>query len=276
MTHSWTCRVGPLALLLVSFLGASGTVHAEEAPPRGLRVDYDPPRLSVEARGASLAAVLSEIGARVGFSVVETAPSSVAVTLSVRDASLDDVLRQLLRAENHTVYYRPGADAAPQTSEGIERIELSGEPSAAPAVASSGPTQERLQRDQPRGPSGDGTSSSATGRLAATPPAALVPEPDALSRVAADLASAPANADDPAAPPLTVGDLLKAHAMAAAPGTSLANPQASPAPTPSPPASPDAALAETTRRAQQALGALMQALATATRSLQEPASASGR
>ena len=92
----------------------------------GLRVDYDPPQLSVEAREVSLGAVLRAIGAKVGFSVVETVPSSRVVTLSIRNASLDDVLRQLLRAKNHTMLYRvverPSAESGT-----IDRIVLFGD-----------------------------------------------------------------------------------------------------------------------------------------------------
>ena len=84
---------------------------------------------------------------------------------------------------------------------------------------------------------------------------------------------------------MTVGDLLKANAIAALlanpqavpanPQAVPANPQAVPAPASSPP-SLDPALADATRRAQQALGALVNSLATATRSLNRSLSTGGR
>jgi hypothetical protein len=274
-------RVG--GWMIASLFGATLTCLGAEqgavAAESGLRVDYDGSRLSVEARDVSLFALLTEVGAKVGFSVVETAPSSVTVTLSIRDATLDDALRQLLRAENHTVYYRVGSGGTSQARDGIDRIVLSGEPGAAGAVASSGPMPDRLQNDRPQAVGGDQASMSSPGPVT-TPPAASLLQPDVLSRIASDLTAGPTGVEDPAAPPVNVGDLLKAHAMAAVPVASPAGLPATPTPASSAPAglvsSPppglDASLAETTRRAQQALGALVGALATATRSMQKSGS----
>ena len=77
------------------------------------------------------------------------------------------------------------------------------------------------------------------------------------------------DAGDPAATPMPVGDILKVHAAAGAAPALAATPDAAQADgLSSPPRSLDVALAETTRRAQQNLAALMEGLATATRSLQ--------
>jgi hypothetical protein len=253
-------RAVSLAGIILPFLYLVGTVRADES---GLRVDYDPPQLSVEARAESLGAVLRAIGAKVGFSVVETAPSSKVVTLSIRNASLDDVLRQLLRAKNHAMIYRvvgsPSAESGP-----IDRIVLFGDSvTATAAVAPPGGSSRDPRQAQDHGDAGAKTV------LLAGPTS-----PQSWPESTPFLNPAPVDTSDPAAPPISVGEMLQAHAMAAAQGGQLAgtgaNLPAPPQPASStPPANLDAALAETTRRAQQALGTLIDGLATATRSLQQ-------
>lgn len=261
-------RLALLAGVVLGVLCMAGIVRAEQVEP-GLGVEYDPPQLSVEARDVRLVAVLRAIGARVGFSVVDVGPSSKLVTLSVRNASLDDVLRRLLRAENHTVLYRMrGALSA--EPDAIDRIVLLGGPSLATAAAT--PAEGGLAPDP-----GHRDASAATASLRP----ALLTSPPSWPESMPLLNPAPVDASDPAVPPVTVGDILKAHAMAAAREAqastdqeALAAPEtALPA---MPPANLSAALAETTRRAQQALGALIDGLATATRSMQQSPSSGGK
>lgn len=72
---------------------------------------------------------------------------------------------------------------------------------------------------------------------------------------------------DPSTPSKSVGDLLKLHAQSAAQLTATpGNAQGPPVP---PAGSVDASLAETTRRAQQDLAALVKGLAAATQALQD-------
>ena len=253
-------RAVSLAGIILVFLYLVGTVRADEA---GLRVDYDPPQLSVEAREVSLGAVLRAIGAKVGFSVVEPVPSSRVLTLSIRNASLGDVLRQLLRAKNHTMIYRVGG--LPSAESGtIDRIVLFGDSVTATAAAT-----------LPGGPSRDPRQAQDHGDAGArTVPLALPTSPQSWPESTPFLHPAPVDTGDPAAPPISVGEMLRAHAVAAVQGGQLAgngaNSPAPPSPASStPPANLDQALAETTRRAQQALGALIDGLATATRSLQQ-------
>ena len=86
-----------------------------------------------------------------------------------------------------------------------------------------------------------------------------------------------ATTGDPEAPPITVGDLLKAQAMAAVPAASATGLAAGQAPVSStPPLGLDATLAETTRRARQALGALVEGLAAATESLRRQSGSAGQ
>src|SRR5262245_46323752 len=88
------------ALVVLAYLAPAGFAQARDAGPR-LKVDYVASRLSVDAHDVTLAQVLREIGAKVGFTVVDNRASSALVTVSMQDASVDEVLRQLLRAENH-------------------------------------------------------------------------------------------------------------------------------------------------------------------------------
>lgn len=253
-------RAALLAGIILPFLYLVGTVRADES---GLRVDYDPPQLSVEAREVGLGAVLRAIGAKVGFSVVETAPSSRVVTLSIRNASLDDVLRQLLRAKNHTMIYQvvrpPSAESGT-----IDRIVLFGDSiTATAAAAPPGGSSRDPRQAQDHGDAG-----------AKTVPLELPTSPQSWPESTPFLNPAPVNTGDPAAPPISVGEMLRAHASAAAQGGQLAsngvNSPAPPLPASwTPPANVDAALAETTRRAQQALGTLIDGLAAATRSLHQ-------
>jgi hypothetical protein len=76
---------------------------------------------------------------------------------------------------------------------------------------------------------------------------------------------------DPGSGPMTVQDMLKAHAMAGLPAAQDAADRAPASRAPSasaPPVNPEASLAETTRRAQESLSTLMNQLAAATHALQ--------
>jgi hypothetical protein len=228
-----------------------------------LRVDYEAGRLSVEAREVSLVTLLREIGEKVGFTVVEAAPSSAIVTLSIKDASLDDVLRQLLRAENHTVLYRAASVGMPEPGVFIDTVVLLGRPGDATPTLARG--EQAQVQDRPAPTWGDPAFPRGI-----TSPSPAQPSLGAAPLISRGGALPPATTGDPGVPPITVGDLLKAHAMGAVPPASATGLDAGPAPDSStPPLSLDATLAETTRRAQQALGALVEGLAKATESLRQ-------
>lgn len=100
---------------------------------------------------------------------------------------------------------------------------------------------------------------------------ALVAAPQSWPESTPLLDPALVDASDPAAMPVTVGDILKTHGMAAAQAAEADQGALAP----SVPTSHSAALAETTRRAQQGLGALVDGLATVTRSLRQSQAAGG-
>jgi hypothetical protein len=98
---AWVVGVG-LVPALVWVQGALAGSH-----PPSVRVEYVPPQLVVEARGAPLTAVLQAVGERVGFSLVDQARGLEPVTVLLR-GQVDEVLRQLLRGANHVWIYGTG------------------------------------------------------------------------------------------------------------------------------------------------------------------------
>jgi hypothetical protein len=157
-----------------------------------VRVEYDPPHVSVAAREVGLGELLRLIGAKVGFTVAEGRGASRPVTVSIASASVDDVLRQLLRAENHTILYRPGADAMVM----VDRIVLLGAPAEGVLVTDVGP------RPSQQAPA---VASSASG-IGASPQTAeqQVPVGDMLqSHALAGPPPPPAAVAEPAAPSMS-------------------------------------------------------------------------
>jgi len=214
-----------------------------------VRVDYAPPYLSVSASEVSLGELLRRIGEKVGFTVATEHAASAPVTVSIAGASVDSALRQLLRAENHTILYRQGANAAAV----VDRIVLLGAPAQGVSVAD--------VAQQP-GPDASSVGSGAPG---------AGPSPQTVASGALPIQGTPGNgsADEP---PVTVTDMLRSQALAGAPPPAPAIGEPAPAAAPS---SPEENLATTTRRAQQALSQLVEGLDRATRSLQQQAPAPG-
>jgi hypothetical protein len=150
--------VGLAVVTASSSMLASLTAQASDEP--GVRVEYDPPHVSVAATEVGLGELLRLIGAKVGFSVAEGRAALRLVTVSIASASLDDVLRQLLRAENHTILYRLGADATVM----VDRIVLLGAPAEGVSVADTGPrpSQEAPALASSAVPMSPGAGESAT------------------------------------------------------------------------------------------------------------------
>jgi hypothetical protein len=71
-----------------------------------LRVTYNPPHISVEARGIKLREVLRDISQKVGFELTDYGIPDRVITVSIEDTTVEEVLRQLLRGENYSVVYR--------------------------------------------------------------------------------------------------------------------------------------------------------------------------
>jgi hypothetical protein len=110
MPGLWTAyRRSPLlsgmAGVLLLYLGVCCPVWSGAAESYAYVV-YHPPHLSVKAVATNLPQVLRTIGKKLGFAVVDMGASRVPLTLAIEDATLEEVLRQLLRGENHAISYR--------------------------------------------------------------------------------------------------------------------------------------------------------------------------
>src|SRR5262245_32361027 len=70
-----------------------------------LRITYTPPSISVEAQNVSLLEVLRIISLKVGFDLANYSVPDRSLTVSIQEATVEDVLRQLLGGENYCVIY---------------------------------------------------------------------------------------------------------------------------------------------------------------------------
>jgi hypothetical protein len=240
------------AAWLASAIGVTGAAETRE----GITVVYRAPLVSVEARDARLDAVLAAVGEKAGFTVVQSGGVSRPVTISIQDATVDDVLRLLLRSENHTLLYR----AQQGQPRGVldEVVLLGAAPGASPAAPAPRPAA-----------SGGGAGPAVAAPLAPRPAA-----PEALSALPPELAET----DEP-----TLSDVLRSHASASLRATEAARAAGLAADAPAAERRPTAgrggaielspeaqdALAATTRQAQQSLKALVDGLEAATQSLQQ-------
>ena len=229
-----------------------------------LRVIYTPPYVSVEARGTSLRQVLREIGAKAGFTVLDYGASDQPLTLSIQNATLKEVLEQLLRSQSFALAY------GGTTGREIEKVYLLSSSNSVAAMHNAGnqrplerPEEQLIQRQEK--PIRSATSLAAN-QLNVFSPMTLKREEKAEDEV-------------------LVTDLLRMHALSGVdPATGIfpeaaavreplgssASSSMSPrivANTPRPTQAIQAALAAATHLAQQNLNALVGRLSTATDSL---------
>jgi hypothetical protein len=71
-----------------------------------LRITYTPPSISVEAQGVRLLEMLRNISLKVGFDLADYGVPDRYLTVSIQEATVEEVLRQLLRGENYGVVHR--------------------------------------------------------------------------------------------------------------------------------------------------------------------------
>ena len=255
-------------LSFLALLAMAGPVAGADGAASRLQIDYRAPELSVEASGVTLAQILSAIGAKVGFTVVDSGAPAGVVTVSIHGTSVDDALRQLLRGTNHSTLYRE--ETSPDRTP-IDKIVLLGVPGIAPPPSGAAERQQGTAAVPvgPAAPAATNNPSIARSQSVDSGPpgvgAPFSPQWNPLLSfdpgVIADITADPSTASS------SVGDLLKRHAQSAAQLTATpGNAQRPPVP---PAGSVDASLAETTRRAQQDLAALVKGLAAATQALQD-------
>jgi hypothetical protein len=98
------------AILVFLWMVLPGSGSAAERKS-DLRITYSSSHISVEARGISLLQVLRDISIKVGFDLTDYGIPDRDLTVSIQEATVEEVLRQLLRGENYGVVYR-GKDRA--------------------------------------------------------------------------------------------------------------------------------------------------------------------
>lgn len=243
-----------------------------------VKVEYEPPHLSVEAGGVSLPQLLREIGAKVGFAVLDSGIPRPATTVSIKHATLAEVLRQLLRGENQAIVYQEHEEGQGEAGAVIAKIVLFGPQASAEAILDQGERQQVATRHA------DITASQEERRDPfRSPPLGLSVSPSFAERERTSAAML--GGENPAA---TVDRLLKAHALpgmqsltADMPVETWAVEASQPWESPSGPVGEDATsgmltrgfpleieetLAMTTQLAQQNLRGLIDGLTTATHS----------
>jgi hypothetical protein len=286
--------IGRAALAGLFLLAAGAPAYAAQPIVR-----YDPPWVSVDAQGASVAETLRAIGAKVGFTVQEIRGLDAVPAVSIHRASLEDALRQLLRGSNHVVHYRE--DAAGRRVPSVVVLLGPGEPGGAPGGSpSDAPSAGAApgfpagqQATPPSGVPGDPVSPQAgsppvVGRPLRSPqgaPAAAGPsdQPATFSNprsqppaqpvapnapVGAHAGTVGEQAADVEASGASVGDMLRSRALSGVGGQTDDAAGAPSSPTQPPPASnvqPD--LGALTRQAQESVGTLVRGLQKATDSL---------
>jgi hypothetical protein len=210
------------------------------------RITYSPPHISVEAREAKLREVLIEISVKVGFDLADYGVPDRDLTVSIQEATVEEVLRQLLRGENYGIVYREKDGA-------ISKVLLLSSPVYATAAPIS--DNQQIRTEASRGSEGLTVFSAAPSYQPARP------EPKQKNR----------GESEP-----RVEDILRVHAISGLAGSDMSlqslppnvsQPLGNSTPAFLPTGAASDSLATTTRLAQQNLKALATGLATATHSL---------
>ncbi len=138
--------IPPVATILVALvllqLTGPDTGHTQDASSSAAIVQ-GPNGFSVNVQSADLPRVLADLGQQAGFTVVDggradTARARQPISLSLADASLEQLLRRLLRGENYLLVYRGGKRGTELSSHGIEQIILLSPTAGGPAAAAGG------------------------------------------------------------------------------------------------------------------------------------------
>jgi hypothetical protein len=109
---------------MLSWLVLSLPVWAAEEEGQ-LRVISTPTGLTVEAQGVSVEEILRAVGVQVGFTVVAKEAHYPLLSLAIKDATVEEVIEQLLRGESYAVVYRePKGGGKEQEGGEISQIRL--------------------------------------------------------------------------------------------------------------------------------------------------------
>jgi len=137
----------------VLWWGVASLPARSAAEGRTLKVVSSATGLAVEAHGVGAEEVLREIGEQVGFTVVIKGAARPLLNVSLKDATLEEALQEILRGENYAILYPGPKGEGTQARGRIGKILLlspSNTTEAAPNVAPLQQEQERRQAVLPR------------------------------------------------------------------------------------------------------------------------------
>jgi len=136
-------RARSLCVGITASLLWCGAFHPpySEAAESALNVDSSPSGLTVEAHGVGVEEVLREMGEKLGFTVVAKEAAYPVVNVSVKDATPEEALRQVLRGENYAIVYRRPEGEQTQARK-IDKILLLSPPNAVTTGVDSQPSEK--------------------------------------------------------------------------------------------------------------------------------------
>jgi hypothetical protein len=116
-----------------------------EAAESALNVDPSPSGLTVEAHDVGVEEVLREMGEKLGFTVVAKEAVHPVVNVSIKDATPEEALQQVLRGENYAIVYRRPEGEQTQAGK-IDKILLLSPPNAVTTGVDSQPSEKEQAR----------------------------------------------------------------------------------------------------------------------------------
>jgi len=207
--------VGITASLL--WWGVAFHLPSDAAGEDALNVSSSPAGLTVEAHGVGVEEVLREMGEKIGFTVVAKEATHPAVNVSIKDATPEEALQQVLRGENYAIVYHRPEGQQPQAGK-IDKILLLSPPNGGPADLNSQPAKRG--QAQPRPAPGEqgapGTASlpeQATAAVFGRDGWKVIQPGEKESESATPVANPPGEEDEGS--PAAISKMLKAQALQA-------------------------------------------------------------
>ena len=116
-----------------------------EAAESALTVDPSPSGLTVEAHDVGVEEVLREMGEKLGFTIVAKEAAHPVVNVSIKDATPEEALQQVLRGENYAIVYRRPEGKQTQAGK-IDKILLLSPPNGVTTGVDSQPSEKEQAR----------------------------------------------------------------------------------------------------------------------------------
>jgi hypothetical protein len=201
-------RARSLCIGITVFLlwwGAAVESLYSEARAQNSLVDVvsSPSGLTVEAHGVGVEEVLREMGERIGFTVVAKEAAYPTVDVSIKDATPEEALQQVLRGENYAIVYRRSEEEQAQ-EEQIDKVLLLSPPNAGTASPNDGSSANEQARPQ----------ASIHGRRATPPPGEpLLPEQATATVFSKDGWKAIQGGEEGEKSPSSAAELLRAQVL---------------------------------------------------------------